>query len=1444
MVSDAEADLSKVPSGGGQPIDPQTRATMEGRFRRDFQDVRVHVDDQAAASADALGADAYAIGRDVYFASGKYAPTTDEGQRLLAHELTHTLQQTEGGAIGPQRQPNKGKPSSPDDNEKQAQKAGAAKVSPERERAPYWGTGVAPTPEERATPGQVRALQIRFDVLIAFLRNSFPKSADTVSRLQAERTRVESIHRDDVLKEGDQLEAVQVAVASVALIQKGLPAEVPDDLKGPFDGVVQAVNATVRDLATDNQATRLKEAQTAAEKYVDAFTTSLLKKTQEASTKLASTPAGFDDANPFINGLARNGRIVFGSTLEHVGTYTIAREWTLEDMKKLGDLGKIAASPLADRLRFLDEHGPRVTSLMKRIEGILILASAFLEGSALMSAVAEASDQMVFSDIGIAITIRDSVIAPIAKHLPGTPPENVLKAASGALQSQHAAVTARCKDVQEYLEKVHTFAQLAAVALSLYGGMAAMEAAGGSGVTVGAAGMPQIALGQFVRGSLAFTMGSQMVMSGLTQQPITIQGFAQQALMDMATFGLMHSVGFGLAGRYGGAANVPVGVQTSAQFAALWAWTAAFEIAAQRDPVTASGVVKTIATTGQHTALMLMMGAVAHKIGTLPKLTIPEAPDPALASRQRAAMQQYDQLVERGKALESQINKLSEKQSSEEMQRLLRQSEAWYGEYNARVRALQDVQVLDKAQADALTAEGAKRAGDLRNLRDMSRLAMRETGQSTVAYSGEIRNMDVFLGRLVRQKMITAYEAVGREGIYKVTDAEGRVSFYYPEGATPESSRGMNLVADALAETFPNASAATRSNAATALDALPAAEATDVALQLTGPKAQAVLEWLAELGSKGGAPRFVSGDLLRIAASREGPLDMLRGERQSDLDAWAQTSFEKVVGRRDGGSFLSFLGEVRQRRGSLKVAGPAEAQAIATELAAAAEVMKVRAPGPSVTAPGSVAEPTVWDWVQGQQRRGMTGEFVEARIDGQTRILQLRDGVVIRSWTWNGSEGVNPVDVKGTLDLLKAGAQVAEKTANPAERAALIEALGPYADSVSFLRRVRSGFGTSLEISEALNLIDRIRPRSVPAETKAAPEVKPEPPPDLPPVTTRDMYITRHRTLTQRAANQGMTNNPLLDAVHKWNPRTGENAPSDPTATLDLLEKQLNSARDATLRQFRSRRFGAAEMESVKQAFGGRTDYADFLVTLSGKQGVTAEMLRGLGYMTQEPPPGTKNPINVNDVLGMARTAAERNMVLQQFARIMEAQPGGIQGGYRLLSDMTINANNWKGGAWILKWMAENPQKIGEIASFEQRDVMTPAESGAAAQIERRYDVVLKSGKTLEFKSWTNWFPESITKQFRKDVLLHTRSFTYLGNIENIRWLFEGPPGMNEMTPEGPRFNRMSVSAARNAIREQMRLGLEDAMNEVNIPQDQRPMIRQLFSQAVGKVIEIHPGKP
>ncbi|WP_372743238.1 DUF4157 domain-containing protein [Neptunomonas sp.] len=77
----------------GQPLDSMTRAFMEPRFKHDFGGVRVHTDSRAAESARAVSALAYTVGRNVVFGAGQHAPESRAGRRLLAHELTHVVQQ-------------------------------------------------------------------------------------------------------------------------------------------------------------------------------------------------------------------------------------------------------------------------------------------------------------------------------------------------------------------------------------------------------------------------------------------------------------------------------------------------------------------------------------------------------------------------------------------------------------------------------------------------------------------------------------------------------------------------------------------------------------------------------------------------------------------------------------------------------------------------------------------------------------------------------------------------------------------------------------------------------------------------------------------------------------------------------------------------------------------------------------------------------------------------------------------------------------------------------------------------------------------------------------------------------------------------------------------------------------------------------------------------------
>jgi len=69
---------------------------MEQRFGHDFSRVRVHTDAAAEQSARAVSARAYTVGADIVFGRGHYAPGAMEGKKLLAHELTHVLQQAGG----------------------------------------------------------------------------------------------------------------------------------------------------------------------------------------------------------------------------------------------------------------------------------------------------------------------------------------------------------------------------------------------------------------------------------------------------------------------------------------------------------------------------------------------------------------------------------------------------------------------------------------------------------------------------------------------------------------------------------------------------------------------------------------------------------------------------------------------------------------------------------------------------------------------------------------------------------------------------------------------------------------------------------------------------------------------------------------------------------------------------------------------------------------------------------------------------------------------------------------------------------------------------------------------------------------------------------------------------------------------------------------------------
>ena len=106
-VPSATEEAIRQKRGSGQPLDNGVREQMEPAFKADFGDVRVHNDAQADTLSRSLNARAFATGNDIFFRKGTYNPGSSGGRELLAHELTHVVQQ---GGSSVQRKLNVGPP--------------------------------------------------------------------------------------------------------------------------------------------------------------------------------------------------------------------------------------------------------------------------------------------------------------------------------------------------------------------------------------------------------------------------------------------------------------------------------------------------------------------------------------------------------------------------------------------------------------------------------------------------------------------------------------------------------------------------------------------------------------------------------------------------------------------------------------------------------------------------------------------------------------------------------------------------------------------------------------------------------------------------------------------------------------------------------------------------------------------------------------------------------------------------------------------------------------------------------------------------------------------------------------------------------------------------------------------------------------------------------------
>ena len=88
----------KASRGSGTPLPGPTKKFMESRFGTDFSGVRIHTDSSASQMNKSIQAKAFTVGNDIYFSKGRFSPESASGKELLAHELTHTIQQGASGS--------------------------------------------------------------------------------------------------------------------------------------------------------------------------------------------------------------------------------------------------------------------------------------------------------------------------------------------------------------------------------------------------------------------------------------------------------------------------------------------------------------------------------------------------------------------------------------------------------------------------------------------------------------------------------------------------------------------------------------------------------------------------------------------------------------------------------------------------------------------------------------------------------------------------------------------------------------------------------------------------------------------------------------------------------------------------------------------------------------------------------------------------------------------------------------------------------------------------------------------------------------------------------------------------------------------------------------------------------------------------------------------------
>ncbi|HEU4325689.1 MAG TPA: DUF4157 domain-containing protein [Roseiflexaceae bacterium] len=216
-----DASIAQMHSGGGSPLPASERGFFEGRFGHDFSQIRIHADSHAAETARSLNARAFTVENHIAFDAGEYQPGTDSGRHLLAHELTHTIQQT--GGVATKRVQRKAERDEQADGDAPPE-AAPAQAIPEGSPTPAAGASAeaaaapssAPAPALAASPATPAAAA----TLDVGAQAQAQPSAAAAERAGAAGEQQASATLDEAKRLHEQLAALAEGKATGALVQR------------------------------------------------------------------------------------------------------------------------------------------------------------------------------------------------------------------------------------------------------------------------------------------------------------------------------------------------------------------------------------------------------------------------------------------------------------------------------------------------------------------------------------------------------------------------------------------------------------------------------------------------------------------------------------------------------------------------------------------------------------------------------------------------------------------------------------------------------------------------------------------------------------------------------------------------------------------------------------------------------------------------------------------------------------------------------------------------------------------------------------------------------------------------------------------------------------------------------------------------------------------------